>query len=87
MTRSTHSKLIRGFAALVVCILLAVPAVAEGKFWTDPKTGDTWTTDPQVCGPRAEFGISPGFVFGPKMSQKWGNGDPVDRVGEGFYKP
>ena len=49
----------RGLSALVVCILLAVPAVAAAKFWTDPQTGDVWTTDPQTCGPRVDgFGGS-----------------------------
>ena len=59
MTHSTHSELIRGLAALAVCILLAVPSIAAAQFWTDPQTGDTWTTDPETCGPRFDwFGSS-----------------------------
>ena len=55
MTRSTHSDLIRRLSAVAACILLAVPGLAAAQFWTDPQTGDTWTTDPQTCGPRVDF--------------------------------
>ena len=52
-----------------------MPRVAEAIFWTDPQTFDTWTTDRQVCGRRAEFGgeswVRTQTWLNPRTGDEW----------------
>jgi thermitase len=49
--------------------------VASARTWTDPQTGDVWTTDPRACGPRVDgFGASWVKILGwtnPQNGDVW----------------